>query len=137
MLHHLWGKAKAHPDYDKAEWMALQQQYDGLLAACKAWLAYMDRLDAESEPGDPLAEARRFYHGKRVEMTRAAVAKAEHPRPVSIIFFANGTAAVCDQHGRQMGEFQRGDHQETIRLLGAAGHDWRNLEVTGTPLGKL
>lgn len=48
-----------------------------LLAACKAWLRYFDQLEADSEPGDPLAEARLLYHGKRIAMTRAAVAKAE------------------------------------------------------------
>jgi hypothetical protein len=48
-----------------------------LLSACKSWLAYMERLDADTEFGDPLREARRLYHGKRIEQTIAAVRKAE------------------------------------------------------------
>lgn len=48
-----------------------------LLAACKAWVSYFDKLDRDAEPGDPLAEARRHFHSARVEATRAAIRKAE------------------------------------------------------------
>lgn len=29
-LHTLWGKARTHPDYDKAEWIALQDEIEAL-----------------------------------------------------------------------------------------------------------
>lgn len=46
-----------------------------LLAALKSWVDYMDSLDFD--PSDPLSEARKLYHGKRMEASRAAIAKAE------------------------------------------------------------
>lgn len=48
-----------------------------LYAELKSWVDYFDQLDRESEPGDPLIEARRRYHAKRLERSRAALAKAE------------------------------------------------------------
>src|SRR4051794_16928910 len=33
-----------------------------LLAACKSWVAYFDRLCRDDEPGDPLAAARNHFH---------------------------------------------------------------------------
>ncbi len=63
-----------------------------LLAACQAWVEYWDTLTAHDEPGDPLAKMRNRYHRRRVEQTRAALAKAgvtcsmepdepDHPTP--------------------------------------------------------
>jgi hypothetical protein len=43
------------------------------VAALREWVAYFDRLQAGAE-GDPLAEARRLYHGERMERSRAALA---------------------------------------------------------------
>ena len=54
-------------------------------------------------------------------------------QPHSIIFFANGTAAVCDDRGEQIGYYQDGWHGTTISLLEADGIDWRKLDVLGTP----
>lgn len=51
--------------------------HHALLAACKAWVDYFDRLCRDDEPGDPLAEARNKYHAARVNQTRAAIALAE------------------------------------------------------------
>jgi hypothetical protein len=48
-----------------------------LLAACEAWVAYMDKLDADSEPGDQLTLLRRHFHAERVEMARDAIRKAK------------------------------------------------------------
>lgn len=48
-----------------------------LLAACKAWEDYFDRLDAESDPTDAMVIVRRQFHAKRLDATRAAIAKAE------------------------------------------------------------
>lgn len=45
----------------------------GAEKALASWVSYMDQLDADSEPGDKLNEARRLYHGKRVEASRAAL----------------------------------------------------------------
>lgn len=46
--------------------------HDALVAACKAWVDYFEKLDADN-PNDPLAEARRVYHGKRLKDTKAAL----------------------------------------------------------------
>jgi len=51
-----------------------------LVASCESWVRYMDSLDADSG-NDPLAEARRHYHGKRMEQTRAAIATAKAVQP--------------------------------------------------------
>ncbi len=48
-----------------------------LLAACEEWLEYFRKLDEQTEAGDPLREHRKVYHGKRLERTRAAIAKAK------------------------------------------------------------
>lgn len=56
---------------------ALSNAAPELLAACKEWVAYMDKLDADAEPGDKITEVRRHYHAARVERTRAAIAAAE------------------------------------------------------------
>lgn len=56
-------------------------------------------------------------------------------RPATIIFFANGNTAVCDQNGKQMPRYQEGDHQTAIRLLHEDGIDWRDIpERLGSPL---
>lgn len=47
-----------------------------LLSACQAWVKYFDDLSRNDEPGDRLAEARNKFHRARVEMTRAAIARA-------------------------------------------------------------
>jgi hypothetical protein len=51
-----------------------------LLAACESWAQLFDELDRDAEPGDRVAEIRREYHGKRLEATRAAIAKAKPSR---------------------------------------------------------
>lgn len=48
-----------------------------LLAVAKSWAEYFASLDRDAEPGDPLDEARRNFHGPRVAATLAAIAKAE------------------------------------------------------------
>jgi hypothetical protein len=50
-----------------------------LLEVCKQWVKYFDALDDRMEPDDPIVAARRKYHGPRVELTRAAIAKATPP----------------------------------------------------------
>lgn len=62
--------------------------------------------------------------------------KAGKPEPVAIIFFSNGTACVADQYGKQMGDFQVGNHKDTIKALADAGYDWRELDITGRPLDR-
>jgi hypothetical protein len=53
----------------------------------------------------------------------------------SIIFFANGTAAVFDAAGRQVPKYQTGWHGTTIAALRADGIDWRELpEILGSPM---
>lgn len=47
--------------------------------------------------------------------------------PDSIFFFPNGTAAVCDYHGRQMPRYQCGWHGCTIESLAADGIDWTTI----------
>jgi hypothetical protein len=55
--------------------------------------------------------------------------------PRSIFFFANGTAAVCDGQGEQMGRYQAGWHGTTIEALAADGIDWRTIpDRNGSPL---
>jgi hypothetical protein len=55
-------------------------------------------------------------------------------RPHSITFFPNGTACVGDQYGRQMGEFQVGDHIDTIEALERAGYKLADIpDVMGIP----
>ena len=51
-----------------------------MYAALTSWVEYMERLDDGSDSDDPLAEARRLYHGKRMAASRAALAKA-NPQP--------------------------------------------------------
>jgi hypothetical protein len=50
--------------------------FEGLRDACKAWVDYFDKLDAQSDPDDPLAQARTQYHRKRIDATRAALQAA-------------------------------------------------------------
>lgn len=53
--------------------------------------------------------------------------------PYTIIFFANGTAAVCNARG-QMPKYQVGCHQDTIAALEADDIDWRRIpEILGSP----
>jgi hypothetical protein len=52
--------------------------------------------------------------------------------PILVIFFPNDTASVCGKAG-QIPKYQRGNHQETIKLLREDGYDWRKLEVLGEP----
>lgn len=55
-------------------------------------------------------------------------------RPTSIIFFPNGTAAVCGPHG-QIPKYQRGWHGTTIEALKADGIEWWSIpERLGSPL---
>jgi hypothetical protein len=55
--------------------------------------------------------------------------------PRVIFFFPNGTAAVCDGHGRQMPRYQRGWHGTTVARLEADGIDWRSIpERHGSPM---
>lgn len=65
------------PGPKQAENAALVFAAPDLLAACEAWVAYFDRLMRDDEPGDPVAQARNYYHRARLEQTRAAVAKAK------------------------------------------------------------
>lgn len=56
-------------------------------------------------------------------------------RPVNVMFFPNGMAAVFDQYGQQMGKYQgAGKHPEVIAALKADGYDWRDMRVDGWPL---
>lgn len=66
-----------------AEVERLRAANAGLLAACRSWVDYFDRLTRDDEPGDPLAELRNHFHRERVEATRAAIAQAEQPQPES------------------------------------------------------
>ena len=55
-------------------------------------------------------------------------------KPNLIIFFGNGTAAVCGPQG-QMPQYQVGWHGDTIAALQADGIDWRTIrEIHGTPM---
>ena len=59
----------------------------------------------------------------------------DRDKPRSVIWFPNGTAAVCDGMGRQMPRYQRGWHGTTIKRLKADGYDWREFgDVMGSPL---
>lgn len=82
--------SEAYPDlsFDDAELIAsalnayepgierIKQQRDELRAALKQWVDYFDLLDDRSIPGDPLAEARRKHHAKRMEVSRKALARS-------------------------------------------------------------
>jgi hypothetical protein len=48
-----------------------------LLSACKAWVDYFDDLNRHADPFDALTRIRNRFHEKRVEQSRAAIAKAE------------------------------------------------------------
>ena len=64
-------------------------------------------------------------------------------RPKSITFMLDGTAKVCDQHGRpikgSVGEngtpvfFATATHAQTIAALDADRIDWRKLSCAGWP----
>lgn len=54
-------------------------------------------------------------------------------RPRSVIFFANGLAAVCDRDGNQLPRYQVGHHFDTIKALQRDGINYRKLEITGQP----
>lgn len=54
----------------------VESQRDELLAVCQSWVDYFDKLERDSDPDDPLVEARRLYHAKRIDATRAAIAAA-------------------------------------------------------------
>lgn len=69
-------------DEIKAERDQLQVERDALLVACRLWIAYFDRLQADSGPDDPLAVARERTHGQRIFATRAAIALAEKCKAV-------------------------------------------------------
>jgi hypothetical protein len=56
------------------------------------------------------------------------------PPPISVVFFSNGLAAVCDNRGQQIGFYQRGKHQDVIARLVQYGYELKNLEVTGSPI---
>jgi excinuclease UvrABC helicase subunit UvrB len=56
------------------------------------------------------------------------------PQPCRVIFFPKGFAVVFDEHGVQMPQFQRGDHQDTIAALTNAGYRLHNLWVFGRPV---
>ena len=54
-------------------------------------------------------------------------------KPHLIVFFRNGTAAVCGRAG-QIRKYQLGDHRDTIAALAADGIDWRTIpERLGSP----
>ncbi len=54
-------------------------------------------------------------------------------KPHTVIWFANGVAAVCDTHGNQIPQLQ-GTHRQTLNALEALGIDWRTLpEKHGCP----
>lgn len=56
------------------------------------------------------------------------------PRPHSVTFFPNGTACVGDQYDQQMGEFQVGNHRDTIAALERAGYPLASIpDVVGRP----
>ena|ERR1019366_2409143 len=50
--------------------------HDDAVAACQAWVEYFDELQSQN-PGDPLAEARELYHGKRIAACRKVVKRAK------------------------------------------------------------
>ena len=55
-------------------------------------------------------------------------------KPMSVMFFPNGTVAVCDERGEQMPEFQHGCHKCTIERLEAAEYSLSDMqEVLGVP----
>ena len=54
----------------------VKTQRDELRAALQLWVDYLDTLDAGSIPGDPLTEARRKHHAKRMEVSRRALARS-------------------------------------------------------------
>lgn len=57
-------------------------------------------------------------------------------KPTSIMFFPNGTAAVCGING-QIPEYQVGYHMDTIDALQADGIDWKTIpEILGSPQNK-
>lgn len=51
-----------------------------LVAACEAWIAWAEHLDAISSPDDPMRKVRSEMHKKRLDACRAAVAKAKGRR---------------------------------------------------------
>jgi hypothetical protein len=56
-------------------------------------------------------------------------------RPSCVMFFPNGMAAVFDESGNQMPQYQgAGQHPEVIAALKSDGFDWRDLRVDGFPL---
>ena len=60
---------------------------------------------------------------------------SDPPAPTLLVFFHNGLAAVCDQFGQQMPQYQDGWHWMTIEALKADGYDWRGVhEVLGSPM---
>ncbi len=53
--------------------------------------------------------------------------------PYEVMFFPNGTAAVGDRFGRQIGFFQIGKHGDTVAALKLFGFKWWELRVFGSP----
>lgn len=48
-----------------------------VVEALKMWVDYFDRLERDDEPGDPIAIARKQFHGERIAAARAALRLAE------------------------------------------------------------
>lgn len=76
-----------------------------------------------------------FESMPETEQQWSAQSLPESPRPVNIMFFPNGMAAVFSQYGEQMGKYQgAGKHPEVIAAPKADGYDWQDLRVDGLPL---
>jgi len=52
--------------------------------------------------------------------------------PISVFFFANGMAAVCNDTGEQIPKYQ-GRHAATVAALEKDGYNWMKLNVMGAP----
>jgi hypothetical protein len=71
-------------------------------------------------------------HGA-VEPQMTSLGVKDDRRPKTIIWFTTGVAAVCDQFGQQMPEYQ-GTHQETLLALKRDGWVWTAFpEIYGCP----
>ncbi len=51
--------------------------YGELLEALKGWVTFLDNLDRDTEPGDPIIGVRNQIHGERIAKSRAAISLAE------------------------------------------------------------
>jgi hypothetical protein len=93
------------------------------------------KAEGDSNPAlSRLGAGARLFGADRAHIERMVLhGLTKDEVPVSVFFFPNGMAAVCNAAGKQIAKLQ-GDHAYTVKALQDAGYDWRTLhEVCGVP----